>query len=447
MAEVVVCGAGIAGISTAFHLARSGITDVTIVDPRPPLTLTSDKSTECYRNWWPNEPMIRLMGRSIDLLDKYARESDNTFALNRRGYLYLTADPAQLDAMAGQAATASRAGAGELRVHRTDTAAYVPASPEGFEAAPVGADLFLDGDLVREHFPFVADTVVGGLHARTAGWLSAQRLGTWMLEEAQAAGVTLVRTAVTGVGVADGRVQTVTLEDGQVISTHAFVNAAGPHLKTVAQMVGVDLPVHSEVHAKTGFRDHRGALPRDAPMVIWSDRQAIDWSAEETQYLMESNRTNLVDRMPAGCHARPEGGPDSPWVLGLWEYQPTVVEPRWPIPTDELYTEVVLRGLSTMLPAFSGYQDHLPEAVVDAGYYTKTAENRPLAGPVGPNGSFVCGALSGFGIMAACAVGELVATAVAGADLPDWSHWFDSRRYDDPAYVSQLNAMGDAGQL
>ena len=53
-AEVVICGAGIAGIAAAYHLAvRRGVRGVLIVDERPPLSMTSDKSAECYRNWWP----------------------------------------------------------------------------------------------------------------------------------------------------------------------------------------------------------------------------------------------------------------------------------------------------------------------------------------------------------------------------------------------------------
>jgi len=68
VADVVVIGAGIAGVSVAYHLGVLHEVDrVTVVDPRPPLTLTSDKSTECYRNWWPNAPMVGLMNRSIDL--------------------------------------------------------------------------------------------------------------------------------------------------------------------------------------------------------------------------------------------------------------------------------------------------------------------------------------------------------------------------------------------
>src|SRR6059036_99005 len=95
-AEVVICGAGIAGIATAYHLAvRRGIADVVLVDERPPLTLTSDKSTECYRNWWPGpgDAMVAAMNRSIDLLEELARESGNVFRMNRRGYLFASADP------------------------------------------------------------------------------------------------------------------------------------------------------------------------------------------------------------------------------------------------------------------------------------------------------------------------------------------------------------------
>src|SRR6186997_1156904 len=98
-AAVVICGAGIAGVATAYHLAvRRGVTDVVLVDERPPLTLTSDKSTECYRNWWPGpgDAMVALMNRSIDLLEELAHESGNVFRMNRRGYLYASADAARI---------------------------------------------------------------------------------------------------------------------------------------------------------------------------------------------------------------------------------------------------------------------------------------------------------------------------------------------------------------
>jgi glycine/D-amino acid oxidase-like deaminating enzyme len=119
-ADVVICGAGIAGITAAYFLAvEQNIPNVVLVDERPPLTLTSDKSTEAYRNWWPGPDgaMVALMNRSIDLLEQLADASDNRFLLNRRGYVYATADPAQVDTMKQQGETAVSQGAGPLRIH------------------------------------------------------------------------------------------------------------------------------------------------------------------------------------------------------------------------------------------------------------------------------------------------------------------------------------------
>ena len=120
-ADVVICGAGIAGISAAYHLAaRHGITDVLLVDEGSPLMMTSDKSTEAYRNWWPGpgDAMVRFMNRSIDLLEELADLSDNVFHMNRRGYVFLTADPATAERYLRSAEESSALGAWELRIHR-----------------------------------------------------------------------------------------------------------------------------------------------------------------------------------------------------------------------------------------------------------------------------------------------------------------------------------------
>src|SRR4029077_11588759 len=120
-AEVVICGAGIAGISAAYHLTvRHGLKNVVLVDDQPPLSVTSDKSTECYRNWWPGpgDTMVRFMNRGIDLLEELAAESGNVFVMNRRGYAYFHAGPAQAAELERGAREVSAMGAGELRIHR-----------------------------------------------------------------------------------------------------------------------------------------------------------------------------------------------------------------------------------------------------------------------------------------------------------------------------------------
>ena len=175
-ADVVICGAGIAGIAAAYHLSvNHGVKNVVLVDERAPMSLTSDKSTECYRNWWPGpgDAMVSLMNRSIDLLEELAHQCDNRFNLNRRGYLYATADPKRIDDFKQVAEETESLGAGPVRYHtgQANDSPYIPSPPDdGFEDQPTGTDLILDPSLIREHFPYLADDVIAVAHARRCGW-------------------------------------------------------------------------------------------------------------------------------------------------------------------------------------------------------------------------------------------------------------------------------------
>ena len=77
----------------------------------------------------------------------------------------------------------------------------------------------------------------------------------------------------------------------------------------------------------------------------------------------------------------------------------------------------------------------------------KTRENRPLIGPVPVEGLYVSCGYSGYGVMASCAGGELIARHIAGAPLPDYAPAFLLSRYQDPEYISLLDRWGDGGQL
>src|SRR5215475_929641 len=286
-AEVVICGAGIAGIAAAYHLAvRRGVRGVVLVDERPPLSLTSDKSTECYRNWWPGPgtDMVSLMNRSIDLLEELARESGNAFRMNRRGYLFATADPAQVPVFVERARAAETRGVGPARVHPGGSSDYRPAPADGFESQPTGVDVITDPTLARRHFPYLASDTLAVLHARRCGWFSGQQLGMYLLERAREAGVRLLEGRVERIDTGGGRVQAVTVSThgGQeTIATPRFVNAAGPFVKPIARLLGVDLPVICERHVKLAFNDVLSAVPRHAPLLIWTDPVRLPWSDDE----------------------------------------------------------------------------------------------------------------------------------------------------------------------
>src|SRR5690349_17565668 len=154
-ADVVVVGAGIAGAALTYHLAvKRGVSRVILVDEREPLTLTSDKGTQAYRNWWPgpDSTMLRYMTRSIDILEEIADESANAYRLNRRGYVFVTADDDGVDRLRTTARQVSAFGMGELREHAGKAADYQPAPAEGYAGQPSGADM-LSGDAARRVLP------------------------------------------------------------------------------------------------------------------------------------------------------------------------------------------------------------------------------------------------------------------------------------------------------
>lgn len=125
--KVVICGAGIAGVAAAYSLTTAfGADDVTIVDQDRPLSLTSDKSTEAYRNWWPGPDweMTAFMDRSLDLIEEIAAATGNRINLNRRGYVFASADASKIDFLETMAKTAETRGAGAARFHDTASSRY-----------------------------------------------------------------------------------------------------------------------------------------------------------------------------------------------------------------------------------------------------------------------------------------------------------------------------------
>jgi glycine/D-amino acid oxidase-like deaminating enzyme len=453
-AEVVVCGAGIGGVAAAYHLAvRRGIHSVVLVDERPPLSLTSDKSAESYRNWWPGpgDDMVALMNRSIDLLEELARESGNVFLMNRRGYLFATAQPGQIERYLQAGQDAATRGVGPLRVHRSPGGDYQPSPAAGYEGQPTGTDVVTDRSLIRRHFPYLAEDTVALLHARRCGWFSGQQLGMYMLERAREAGVRLTEGRVDAVTTAGGRVTGVRVSgpDGsRTIDTPRFVNAAGPYVKEVGRLLGIELPVFCERHAKVAFHDTQGVVPRHAPMMIWTDPVRLPWADDEREELeqAESHR-HLLDEMPAGVHGRPEGGGDSPVMLGVWTYDVEPMEPRFPIEFDPAYAEIVIRGMTRLIPGLRAYVPRLPKCFVDGGYYTKTEENRLLSGPLPIEGAYILGGLSGYGMMSSNGAADLLADYIAERRLPPYAPAFRLDRYQDPAYRTLLAEWGDSGQL
>ncbi len=453
--DAVVVGAGIAGIAAAHALSTAGVDRIALVENGPPLGLTSDKSTECYRNFWPgpDDAMLRLVDDSIARMMMHAGHSGDRFLMRQQGYLFATARHEEVDALAAQAAQIEAYGGGPLRTHTGDSAnaaTYPVSPPDGIDPSLNGTDLITDRDMIRRLYPYISEDTVGVLHARRCGALSAQQLGMYLLEETLAAGTQLVVAEFAGIETRGGQLSSVRCtgaEGERILETSTLVLSPGPHLKAAAAKAGTDLPVNVEKHIKISLSDPKGVVPRDAPLVIWNDPIELDWSAEEREMLEAAPETQrLLERFPAGVHGRPVGAGDQ--VLMYWTYDCDLLDaPEFPIEPDPFLPEVTLRGMAVLIPGLTAYLDPMPRPFVDGGYYTKTADNRPLIGPLSVPGTFVCNAFSGYGIMASCAAADLLAAHVLGTERPDYAAAFDVARFDRPDYIAKIADLAASGQL
>ncbi|HEX7793295.1 MAG TPA: FAD-binding oxidoreductase [Vicinamibacterales bacterium] len=400
VADIIIAGAGMAGVAAAHQFAvRAGVSRIVLVDPRDPLSLTSSKGTEAYRNYWPgpDDTMARFMDRSIDLLEELDRDSRQAFELNRRGYVFLTADAAEAERLS----------------------AFAKATAE-FVGEP---------RTILQRYPFITDRVRAMLHVRRAGFMNAAKLGQHLLDRSCARGVEVIRDEVTDVVVENGRLVAATLASGSRIDAPVFVLAAGPLLPEWTDRLNLDVPIVNELHGKISFEDDDAVIPRDAPLMIWND--AVDLGPLGT--------------FPPAVHFRPRGAQS---ILGIWTYDTRIERPAFPPVFAHDYGEIVMRGLAVMIPKLDTYVRRGVTAIVDGGYYCKAPDNRPLIGPTSIDGVFVLGALSGYGIMGSQAAADLLATYILDRPRPDYAPAFHPGRFRDPAYQRVLATLDPrSGQL
>jgi glycine/D-amino acid oxidase-like deaminating enzyme len=420
--EVAIIGAGIAGISAAYYLCeQNGKTSVLLIDKRQPMSYTSAQSGDNYRDWWPHPVMVEFSGFSIDLMEKIRRDTDNVFNMTDRGYV--------------------------LATRREDIGDLV-------------AGLHADADIVsgRRHiaaaYPALADDIRHVVHIRRAGDISGQQLGSFMLNRVRAAGGRRLAGEVVRIDYDRRFSLDVSTPDGnQRVHAEKLLVAAGPFAGKVSAMLGIELRIRNVFQQKIAFEDVLGSVPRDMPFTIDLDERTIEWTDGELEMLAEDPELEwLVREMPGGTHCRPDGGVNGKWVKLGWAYNSASSEPQEDLANeprlDPSFAEIVIRRASSLLPSLTPYVEKPPVRRSHyGGYYTMTDENWPLIGPLGPDGAFLVGALSGFGSMAACAAGSICATWMCGGQLPDYARDLSLARYENVELMSAITGEANRGLL
>jgi len=215
-ADVVIIGAGVIGCSTAYHLAKLGVSDVAVVEMDEVGSGTSSKSASMLSLQFHDELTIRMAQYSYQRYMHFEEEFDTSIDFKKIGWLSVATEETADELREGAELLHSLGVRTDLLSPDDVKAIYPEANVEDVALGTLGPD---DG-------PFDPHMIMWGYLNK------ARRNGAKLYQDARA----------TGLEVRNGRVEGVVTNRG-TIATGTVVNAAGPWAMEVGKWVGVKVPI------------------------------------------------------------------------------------------------------------------------------------------------------------------------------------------------------------
>jgi len=348
--DAVVIGAGLIGVSVAYHLAQAGL-KVVVLERRPrPGEGSTLRATGGYRAQFATPINIQLSLWSRKKLLEFQEETGVNPGYQPCGYLFLASSPSEWEELQRGLHTQHEAGLSEARA----------VSPQ--EIAEINPHLGLEG-------------IVGGSFCPTDGFIRPANLLQGYLEAAQRRGVEFVFGLQDWQAVLNGDQVVGIRTPLEAYSTERVVNAGGAWAAEVGRKFGLELPIHPEKR-QVAVVAGPSPLPETMPMSIFCSD---------------------------GFHLRVRDGrvllllPQTPPTTDPFD---TTFDPRW--------LPAVLARARQRIPALAGAQIDLEACW--AGLYEVSPDKHALVGPVRERpGLYLVNGSSGHGNMHAPALGACLA--------------------------------------
>lgn len=418
--HIVIIGAGVSGISTAWQLSRvRGNHKVTLIDSLPPATLASNKGTEAFRSFWPDDlssgRFTRLLNQSVDALLAFA-SSHPSLELQQRGYAFFSEN--------SELSSKFRSMIDEYCTHTGQRAHF---NPNNLHTLVDGVTFCNDVHQLRQLYPTLSTRLKSMLIFHKCGWLRSAEYIKSMLHEALQGNTSFIRAVVQKCVCNENSIELI-LDDQSRLTADKLIIAAGQGSQSLLKSLDISLPISYESHTKAIIPDLKGLMVnRKYPFLFLSDPVRLHFSAEQCRSNAALHTLNNVT-MNSSLHVR-ENWLDQtkqPSVQALWTYDTQLLAQ----PLDKIapcYGEVLLHGLETLLPGFSVSDLDMNHIQFFSGMYTKLPDNLPCIGEVIPKLVFTNIALSGFGYMFSQMASGLVADCCLGRnEIPDFLSPFRS---------------------
>jgi sarcosine oxidase, subunit beta len=388
-ADVVIVGAGIMGLSIAYHLAARGLTRVTVIDRGYLCGGASGRNGGGVRAQWSSETNVRLMLESIRMCREFAAKMKINVWLRQGGYLFLARTPALRQTLEKSAALQNECGLATRVLSPREAQRIVPElDVAGLEAASYNPD-----DGVVFPWPFVWG------YAQ-----AARKLGVEVIDWHEVVGFDTKGAGIEGVRVRRaGPPGTASLQEVFTIATHRVVNAAGAWSPEIARMLGVELP----------NRAHRHEICSSEPLKPWLKPLVADLS--DGLYFSQSTRGEIV------------GGVGN-------EYVPPGLDQE----SSHAFLGRYARSLLRACPVLGGVKVLRQWA----GCYDVTPDANPIVGAVdGVDEFYQASGFMGHGFMMAPIVGKRLADVIAGEAVPEFDPW-NLRRFKEGKLLAEAMIIG-----
>jgi sarcosine oxidase, subunit beta len=221
--EVVIVGAGVHGLATAYYLAKNhGITDVALLDKGYLGGGASGRNTAIVRSNYRTAEGVPFYQESVQLYEQLSGDLDFNVMFSQHGHLTLAHTDRGINSLRERAEMNQILGVNSRVIFPDEIQRLVPAMAlQTNPHYPVMAALYHPpGGIIRH------DAVVWGF-AR-----GCDRRGVQIHPF----------TTVTAINTSGGVVQSVTTDRGE-ITAKWVVNCTAGHASTISRMVGIDMPI------------------------------------------------------------------------------------------------------------------------------------------------------------------------------------------------------------
>jgi len=389
VADVVVIGAGIMGLSVAYHLAEMGVTNVTVVDRGYLCGGASGRNGGGVRAQWSSENNVRLMLESIRMCREFATKMKINVWFRQGGYLFLARTAAVRAQLEKSVALQNDCGLPTRMLSPAEARRIVPE----LEVTGVDGASYNPDDGVVFPWPFVWG------YAQ-----AAQKRGVEVLTWHEALGfetrgprIEAVRIRRCGPpGSPEGAAET--------IRTSKVVNAAGAWSPQVAQLLGVALP----------NKPHRHEICSTEPLKPWLRPLVADLS--DGLYFSQSTRGEIV------------GGIGNEYVAPGLDQE-----------SSHAFLGKYARALVRACPVLA----RVKVLRQWAGCYDLTPDANPIVGPIDEVEHFYqASGFMGHGFMMAPVVGKLLAESIAREKANEILENWNLRRFKEGKLLSEAMIIG-----